>query len=49
MYLRGLLLESRRKSCQLMAERLPDGDEQALQQFLNQSLLSLGEGFMCRG
>ena len=36
-YLRGLLLEGRRKSCQPMAERLPDGDEQALQQFLNQS------------
>jgi len=36
-YLRGLLLEGRRKSVQPMAERLPDGDEQALQQFLNQS------------
>jgi SRSO17 transposase len=36
-YLRGLLLEGRRKSCQPMAQRLPDGDEQALQQFLNQS------------
>src|SRR3990170_430133 len=36
-YLRGLLLEARRKSCQPMAERLPDGDEQCLQQFLNQS------------
>ena len=36
-YLRGLLLEGRRKSCQPMAERLPDGDEQCLQQFLNQS------------
>ena len=36
-YLRGLLLEGRRKSCQPLAERLPDGDEQALQQFLNQS------------
>jgi len=36
-YLRGLLLEGRRKSCQPIAERLPDGDEQALQQFLNQS------------
>lgn len=36
-YLRGLLLEGRRKSCQPMAERLPDGEEQALQQFLNQS------------
>jgi SRSO17 transposase len=36
-YLRGLLLEGRRKSCQPMAERLPEGDEQCLQQFLNQS------------
>jgi SRSO17 transposase len=36
-YLRGLLLESRRKSVQPMAERLPDGNEQNLQQFLNQS------------
>ncbi len=36
-YVRGLLLEGRRKSCQPMAERLPDGDEQCLQQFLNQS------------
>ena len=36
-YLRGLLLEGRRKSCQPMAERVPDGDEQCLQQFLNQS------------
>jgi SRSO17 transposase len=36
-YLRGLLLEGRRKSVQPIAERLPDGDEQALQQFLNQS------------
>jgi len=36
-YLRGLLLEGRRKSVQPMAERLPDGDEQCLQQFLNQS------------
>ena len=42
-YLRGLLLEGRRKSVQPMAQRLaPDSprqeaDEQALQQFLNQS------------
>jgi len=36
-YMRGLLLEGRRKSCQPMAERLPDGDEQSLQQFVNQS------------
>ena len=36
-YLRGLLLEGRRKSVQPMAERLPDGEEQCLQQFLHQS------------
>jgi len=36
-YMRGLLLEGRRKSCQPMAGRLPDGDEQSLQQFVNQS------------
>lgn len=36
-YVRGLLLEGRRKSCQPMAERLPDGDEQSLQQFVSQS------------
>ncbi|ATW51681.1 hypothetical protein CGZ69_31620 [Streptomyces peucetius subsp. caesius ATCC 27952] len=32
-YLRGLMLDGRRKSIQ----RLPDGDMQALQQFVNQS------------
>ncbi|MFI6339872.1 IS701 family transposase [Streptomyces sp. NPDC050535] len=36
-YLRGLMLEGRRKSIQAMAERLPDGNEQNLQQFVNQS------------
>src|SRR4030042_5947304 len=36
-YMRGLLLQGRRKSCQPMAERLPEGDEQSLQQFVNQS------------
>jgi hypothetical protein len=30
-YVRGLLLEGRRKSIQLMAARLADGDEQGLQ------------------
>src|SRR4051812_26254347 len=33
-YVRGLLLEGRRKSIQPMAARLPDGDEQGLQQFI---------------
>ncbi|MGW0536368.1 IS701 family transposase [Streptomyces sp. NPDC003032] len=36
-YLRGLMLDGRRKSIQPMAERLPDGDIQALQQFVSQS------------
>jgi SRSO17 transposase len=36
-YLRGLMLDGRRKSIQPMAERLPDGDMQSLQQFVNQS------------
>ncbi len=36
-YLRGLMLDGKRKSIQPMAERLQDGDEQCLQQFLNQS------------
>jgi SRSO17 transposase len=36
-YLRGLLLDGDRKSAGAMAARLPDGNEQNLQQFLNQS------------
>lgn len=36
-YLRGLMLDGRRKPIQPMAERLPDGDMQALQQFVSQS------------
>ncbi|MER0241343.1 IS701 family transposase [Streptomyces sp. HSW2009] len=36
-YLRGLMLDGRRKSVQAMAWRLPDGNEQNLQQFVNQS------------
>ncbi|MFF9458943.1 transposase [Streptomyces flaveolus] len=36
-YLRGLMLDSRRKSVQPMAEHLLDGNLQALQQFVNQS------------
>ncbi|GGW47546.1 hypothetical protein GCM10010381_36030 [Streptomyces xantholiticus] len=36
-YLRGLMLEGRRKSIQAMASRLPDGNEQNPQQFVNQS------------
>ncbi|MGW5203016.1 IS701 family transposase [Streptomyces spiralis] len=36
-YLRGLMVDGRRKSIQAMASRLPDGNEQNLQQFVNQS------------
>jgi SRSO17 transposase len=36
-YLRGLMLDGHRKSIEPMAARLPDGDEQCLQQFVNQS------------
>jgi SRSO17 transposase len=36
-YLRGLMLDGRRKSIEPMAGRLADGDEQCLQQFVNQS------------
>jgi SRSO17 transposase len=36
-YLRGLLLDGERKSAGAMAARLPEGNEQSLQQFLNQS------------
>jgi radical SAM protein with 4Fe4S-binding SPASM domain len=36
-YARGLLLEDGRKSAGAMAERLPDGNEQSLQQFISQS------------
>lgn len=36
-YLRGLMLDGRRKSIQPMAERLPDGNMRALQPFVSQS------------
>lgn len=36
-YMSGLLLDGERKSIQPMAKRLPGGNEQALQQFVNQS------------
>jgi SRSO17 transposase len=36
-YLRGLLMDGERKSIEPMASRMPDGDVQALQQFVNQS------------
>ncbi len=37
MYISGLLLNGERKSIQPMADRLPGGDMQSLQQFVNQS------------
>ena len=36
-YLRGLMLDGQRKTIEPMAARLEDGDEQCLQQFVNQS------------
>jgi len=36
-YVRGLLLDGERKSIEPLAQRLPDGDVQALQQLLGQS------------
>ncbi|MET9017845.1 transposase [Streptomyces olivaceoviridis] len=36
-YLRELMLDGRRKSVQPMAERLPNGNMQALRQFVNES------------
>jgi SRSO17 transposase len=36
-YVRGLLVEGRRKSIQPMAARLPDGDEEGLQHFITDS------------
>jgi SRSO17 transposase len=36
-YVRGLMLDGKRKSIEPMAVRLADGDEQCLQQFVNQS------------
>jgi len=36
-YRRGLMLDGKRKSIEPMATRLDDGDEQCLQQFVNQS------------
>jgi len=42
-YVRGLLMDGERKSIEPIANRLPDGDVQALQQFVNQSPWSSGE------
>ena len=37
LYLMGLLLDGERKSIEPIAQRVPGGNEQALQQFVNQS------------
>jgi SRSO17 transposase len=42
-YIRGLLMDGERKSIEPIASRLPDGDVQALQQFVNQSPWSSSE------
>ena len=42
-YIRGLLMDGERKPIEPMAGRLPDGDVQALQQFVNQSPWSTPE------
>jgi hypothetical protein len=42
-YIRGLLMDGERKSIEPMANRLLDGDVQALQQFVNQSPWSFGD------
>ena len=42
-YVRGLLMDGERKSIEPMANRIPGGDVQALQQFVNQSPWPSGE------
>lgn len=46
-YIRGLLLDGERKSIEPMADRLADGNVQALQQFVNQSPWSSGNVRAC--
>lgn len=41
-YVRGLLLDGERKSVGAMAERMPDGNEQNMQQFVSQSTWDFG-------
>src|SRR5450755_3210453 len=43
-YLRGLMLDGKRKSIEPMAARLPDGDEQCLQQFVKPVAVGSGSG-----
>jgi SRSO17 transposase len=42
LYVRGLLQDGERKSIEPMAARLPDGNVQAMQQFVGQSPLGSG-------
>ena len=46
-YLRGLMLDGKRKSIEPMAARLEDGDEQCLQQFVDR--FGRGTGSRCEG
>jgi SRSO17 transposase len=46
-YIRGLLMDGERKSIEPIADRLPDGNIQALQQFVNQSPWSSQEVCAC--
>lgn len=46
-YLRGLMLDGKRKSIEPMAARLADGDEQCLQQFA--SISRRGMSWRCAG
>ena len=43
-YVRGLLSTNERKSAARIATQLPDGEVQALQQFVGQSPLGIGAG-----
>jgi hypothetical protein len=43
-YLRGLMLDGKRKSIEPMAARLEDGDEQCLQQFVTAAGMLEAEG-----
>ena len=42
-YLRGLLMDGERKSIEPIASRLPDGNVQAMQQFVGQSPWALSK------
>ena len=43
-YVRGLLLDGERKSIEPMSKRLPDGNEQAMQQLVGQSRWGMATG-----